>query len=192
MDSFLKYYTSINKKNIVFNFKDPNCTREELNLAYYKIFTGENIQYLDEIGKDWFLTIDKVENYNQIIINELNIHKNNGAGIILVSGSMHSCLDPLKDKLGASYVICSNQKVVSNTLTGELVMPQTVGSGKAWAIKSLCNIQNIINLDNSYAYGDHISDLDMLSLVGNPVVVGSDEKLLYIAKQRKWRIIDEL
>lgn len=192
MDSFLKYYADISKKKIDFNFKNSNYTREELNSAYYSLFTGENIQYLKEIGKAWFSTIDISDNYNKIIINELNNHKNNGADIVLVSGSMYPCLNPLKNKLGVSYVLCSNLEVKNNIITGMLIPPQTIGVGKAVAIKQLCKKQNIMNLNNSYAYGDHISDLEMLSLVGNPVVVGNDKKLLDVAKQRKWRVINGL
>jgi phosphoserine phosphatase len=38
----------------------------------------------------------------------------------------------------------------------------------------------------SYAYGDHISDLPLLSLVGHPVVVGAEGALGGYARRHGW------
>ena len=47
-----------------------------------------------------------------------------------------------------------------------------------------------VNLAESCAYADSISDLGLLELVGIPVAVCPDNGLGEIAKQRGWRIID--
>ncbi|MFJ5769666.1 HAD family hydrolase [Psychrobacillus sp. NPDC093180] len=46
-----------------------------------------------------------------------------------------------------------------------------------------------IDWENSYAYGDSFSDLPVLELVGNPIAVKPEEKLLNVAKERGWEII---
>jgi hypothetical protein len=46
-----------------------------------------------------------------------------------------------------------------------------------------------IDLAASYAYSDSESDLPMLRLVGNPVVVNPDAELLRTARAEGWRII---
>ncbi len=43
-----------------------------------------------------------------------------------------------------------------------------------------------IDLANSYAYSDSITDLPMLELVGNPVAVNPDRELTRIAREREW------
>jgi len=43
-----------------------------------------------------------------------------------------------------------------------------------------------VDLRSSHAYGDHASDLPVLSLVGRPVVVGDDPVLAGHAALRGW------
>lgn len=47
-----------------------------------------------------------------------------------------------------------------------------------------------VNVDwkNSMAFSDSYSDIKMLELVGNPVVVEPDEKLLKVATEKNWQI----
>jgi hypothetical protein len=45
-----------------------------------------------------------------------------------------------------------------------------------------------IDLANSYAYSDSITDLPMLELVGNPVAVNPDRDLARVAREREWEV----
>jgi phosphoserine phosphatase len=46
-----------------------------------------------------------------------------------------------------------------------------------------------VNLKESFAYSDSLRDLPMLKLVGNPIVVDPNEKLLEIAKKNNWEVL---
>ena len=46
-----------------------------------------------------------------------------------------------------------------------------------------------IDWENSSAYGDSISDITVLELVGNPVAVRPESRLQVIAEDRKWEIL---
>ena len=46
-----------------------------------------------------------------------------------------------------------------------------------------------LDLDKSYAYGNHHSDLPLLETVGNPHAVEPDRILEKIAHQRSWPVI---
>jgi phosphoserine phosphatase len=46
-----------------------------------------------------------------------------------------------------------------------------------------------IDWKNSSAYGDSISDITVLELVGNPVAVRPESRLQAIAEERKWEIL---
>src|SRR5690625_275739 len=46
-----------------------------------------------------------------------------------------------------------------------------------------------IDWENSFAYADSYSDLPVINLVGNPVAVQPEKRLLSIAKERNWEII---
>jgi len=48
-----------------------------------------------------------------------------------------------------------------------------------------------VDLSQSFAYGDSISDVPLLELVGNPVAVYPDSQLWDHASQRGWRILGE-
>jgi phosphoserine phosphatase len=45
-----------------------------------------------------------------------------------------------------------------------------------------------IDLQRSFGYSDHHSDLPLLQSVGNPVVVNGTPKLKRFAAQLKWRM----
>ena len=45
-----------------------------------------------------------------------------------------------------------------------------------------------INLPQSYAYSDSITDLPMLEAVGHPVAVNPDRELAKQAREREWEV----
>ena len=49
--------------------------------------------------------------------------------------------------------------------------------------------KNNLDLYNSYAYTDHISDLDLLLMVFNPCAVNPDNLLFEEAKKRNWPVL---
>jgi phosphoserine phosphatase len=46
-----------------------------------------------------------------------------------------------------------------------------------------------VDWQNSFAYGDSYTDLNVLELVGNPVAVNPEPRLLEVANHKKWEII---
>lgn len=64
-----------------------------------------------------------------------------------------------------------------------------IGEGKVAAVRSYAD-KNNIDISLSVACGDHISDLAMLELVGEPYVVAGDPELETVAKERGWPIIE--
>jgi HAD superfamily phosphoserine phosphatase-like hydrolase len=104
---------------------------------------------------------------------------------ILVSGSFGACLDPIARYLRADGLICSRPSVRDGCYTGTIDTPM-VGSAKAAAVLAEAAARRI-DLAASSAYGDDASDLPVLALVGNPVVVGDDPVLAVHALQNGWR-----
>lgn len=49
-----------------------------------------------------------------------------------------------------------------------------------------------LNPRDCVSYGDHQSDIPLLSSTGNAVVVGDDLEMLAIAFNRGWRVIRDL
>lgn len=164
------------------------CTRETLNRLYYLNYTGINQLRLEDIGNSWFErnVLKNPHAFNHTVLERLEQHKKENYKTILVSGGFFASLFPLSKYLNDIDLLCVSTSVENGVLTGEIEGIQTIGIGKVAAVINHFKGYEI-DWNNSYAYGDHISDLPMLSLVGNPVIIGSSPELLEIAKDRKWK-----
>jgi phosphoserine phosphatase len=83
------------------------------------------------------------------------------------------CTEPVTDAAGI--------------LTGDVIRPM-IGTAKADAVRDTMMQLGLTPAD-CYAYADHSSDLDMLTQVGHPRVVGADPVLNRHAKQHGWPIL---
>jgi phosphoserine phosphatase len=93
----------------------------------------------------------------------------------------------LADYLGIDGCIASRSCVdVDGRFTGELEF-YAYGPHKAAAIREAAE-RDGIDLANSYAYSDSITDAPMLETVGHPVAVNPDRELARLACQREWEI----
>jgi phosphoserine phosphatase len=72
--------------------------------------------------------------------------------------------------------------------TGRLDGPFVYGPGKVTAMEAFAGAHDI-DLAQSYAYSDSLSDLPMLRAVGNPVAVNPDPPLAAIAKEEDWQVL---
>jgi len=169
-----------------------NFDRDKLNRLYYENYCGIEMSFLRERGKQWFqeIVLQDKNAFNSAAINRLKQHQAEGDQIVLVSGSFFACLEPIAKHLDAQHILCTNVVVEKGCLTGEVKLPQTIGEGKTEAMRSFLGNDAEKVLATSFAYGDHISDLPMLQIVGNPGVIPSDHQLMEYAKKRSWEIIN--
>lgn len=164
--------------------------REFINSEYYKLYRDKEEKIINYHGEKWFSKNVKNKSFfNEKIIGEMRHHKENGANIVFISGSFDACLIPIARYLGADIILATKLEVVSGKYTGKILPPQTIGEGKAEAMQLFLRDINYQNYDKCFAYADHISDLPMLKLVGNPVVVAKCEGLQAYAKNVGWKII---
>ena len=86
--------------------------------------------------------------------------------------------------------MCTDLEVTAEgQLTGKPLGPVCVGQNKKRLTLELA--QKIrLELENSYAYGNHPSDLPLLKSVGHPHVVAPHNALEKIARQRSWPILN--
>jgi HAD superfamily hydrolase (TIGR01490 family) len=115
----------------------------------------------------------------------LGFHQRRGDRIFLVSASPHELVDGLGALLGADGVVATDAEIVDGRYTGR-IKRLAHGTAKADAVRELATRFGI-DLAASSAYGDSLSDLPMLELVGHPVAVNADRRLAVIAAARGWR-----
>ncbi|MFC4032357.1 HAD-IB family hydrolase [Streptomyces polygonati] len=160
--------------------------RAELLAEYYRVFEGEEEAAVAASGRRWFAAeLAAGGLFHPRAVECFRSHAAAGHRTVLVSGAFPPCLDPLAAHLGADAVLCSRPLVEDGRYTGTIGAPM-IGAVKAAALRAEAAAHGI-DLAVSAAYGDHVSDLPMLELVGDPAVVGDDPVLAAHAARRGWR-----
>ena len=116
----------------------------------------------------------------------LHDHRAAGRLVCIVSSSPEEIVEPLARMLRVDRYIATRPTVVDGKYTGELDF-YAYGPHKAEAIEELAREQGL-SLEGSFAYSDSATDLPMLEVVGNPVVVNPDKGLRRIATEKGWSI----
>jgi HAD superfamily hydrolase (TIGR01490 family) len=117
----------------------------------------------------------------------LKEHQAAGHAIVLLTGSLVFLLRPLQELAGAEWLIATELVENSGHFTGEIRGLHPRGKNKAILVQELAR-RHSLDLSRSYAYGDHLSDLPLLELVGHPVAVNPRRRLRRLARQRRWPI----
>ncbi|MFZ4515602.1 MAG: HAD family hydrolase [Acidimicrobiia bacterium] len=120
----------------------------------------------------------------QALIDE---HRAAGRRVVIVSSSPMEVVEPLARHLRAHEAIGTRARIDGDgKYSGELEF-YAFGQYKAEAILALAEREDI-DLTKSFAYSDSITDLPMLSMVGNPMVINPDRELERVARERDWPI----
>ena len=120
-------------------------------------------------------------------IREIKMHKENGAGTVILSSTPASIGREMAKALDMDDIICSELEVNNEFLTGRSIGPLCFGEEKAVRMKKYCELKNCTAKD-SWFYGDSIADFPALSITGNPVCVNPDSKLRKKAIAKGWKI----
>ena len=115
--------------------------------------------------------------------------KKAGHRVVLISGSPDFLLHRLQKLCGADDVIGNRLEFKDGRATGRIRRPLVAGPEKARLMK-LHAKEHGIDLDQSAAYSDSLSDVPMLTVVGRPCAVNPDMRLRAMAKTHRWPILD--
>jgi HAD superfamily hydrolase (TIGR01490 family) len=121
------------------------------------------------------------------MLEEVYAHQDAGRPTFIVSAASNDVVGLLAHVLGMEGGIgtCYETDGEGN-FTGRLDGPFVYGEGKVKAMEEFA-ASHRIDLADSYAYSDSLSDLPMLRAVGNPVVVNPDPPLAAIARDEGWQ-----
>ncbi len=118
---------------------------------------------------------------------EIKFHKEKNAKVVILSSSLVPICRGIAAYLEIDDIICSDLEVINGICTGRTAGPVCFGKEKVVRLKEYCE-KNNNTLEKAWYYGDSISDLPALSIVGFPVCINPDKKLKKVAKARNWRI----
>lgn len=154
-------------------------------LTFYK---NRDIRPLEDGAEEFYHTYLK-PHLAPRIIERVREHQKAGHTLVLVSASLRYMLVPVIKDLGFQNLLCTDLEIAGDgRLTGKTEGPICIDQHKRVAVKKLAQEKDIY-LDQSYAYGNHHSDIPMLEAVGNPAVVEPTVPLKKKAIENGWPIL---
>jgi HAD superfamily hydrolase (TIGR01490 family) len=121
------------------------------------------------------------------MLDEVYAHQDAGRATFIVSAAGNGVVEPLAAVLGMDGGIGTSYEIgEEGTFTGRFGGPFVYGPGKVEAMETFA-AEHGIDLAESFAYSDSVSDLPMLRAVGHPVVVNPDPPLAELAREEGWQ-----
>ncbi len=93
--------------------------------------------------------------------------------VVILSSALDLICNEMSLRLGMDDIICSTLESEDGYLTGKPCGRFCYGEEKLIRLMAYCR-NNTMNPSDSWYYSDSISDLPVLSSVGNPVCVNPD------------------
>jgi HAD superfamily hydrolase (TIGR01490 family) len=163
-------------------------SRKVFNDLFFKRYKGETEDRLRFFADELFENVLKPAVFPGAF--EL-IEKSRSLGLrqVCVTGALDFSVEPLMKYLGIETYVSNRLEFVNGIATGRLLPPVLAAATKASWIRNYAE-QEGINLSESYAYTDSMSDLPMLSIVGHPAAVNPDMRLKQTALHHDWPILN--
>ncbi len=118
-------------------------------------------------------------------IERINWHKDKGHMLVMASASIELYLESAAKNLGFDELIGTRVDPISLRVTGA----NCFGKEKVRRLAEKPWFEDV-DWANSWAYSDHIADLPILTLCGNPVATTPRKSLRRLAQQQGWPIMD--
>jgi HAD superfamily hydrolase (TIGR01490 family) len=163
-------------------------SRNVFNEVFFRSYEGYSQDRLRHFSDELFEEVLKPAVYDgtQELI---NAGKKIGQRQVVLTGALDFTIERLMDFLGIDDYKANRLEFVNGYATGRVLPPVMASATKAKWIREYAEREGV-NLSESYAYSDSISDLPMLSIVGHPVAVNPDFRLKQTALQHDWAVLD--
>ena len=163
-------------------------SRMVFNDIFFRRYKGQSEDRLRFFAKDLFEDVLKPAVFPGA---KTLIRKSRSLGLkqVVVTGALDFSVEPLMENLGVDDFVANRLEFVNGVATGRLLPPVLASATKASWIRTYAEKHNI-NLSDSYAYSDSMSDLPMLSIVGHPAAVNPDMRLKQTAMHHDWPILN--
>jgi HAD superfamily hydrolase (TIGR01490 family) len=116
-------------------------------------------------------------------------HKSSGHTLVLISAGIRYLLTPVVQDLGFHHLLCTDLEIdADGILTGRTSGPTCTENRKRELARRLAD-ETGMDLSASFAYGNHQTDIPLLSLVGHAFAVEPTEQLRKVALEKSWPIL---
>lgn len=187
-DRYRNFYLSIILP--YFSYKLKLYPEEKMKLQlmqkYIHSFEQEKVDDVNYFFKK--IAANLREHFHPLVIEKMENHAKNKDYIMVVSGAFTPILTYALQDLPIDAIIGTEIPSVGEHIDSTKEITHIQAEKKTECILNHLK-DDVIDWKNSYAYGDTISDLPMLEMVGNPVAVCPDLKLQTIANEQKWMVL---
>lgn len=119
------------------------------------------------------------------MLRQIDRHRQAGDKIVIVSATIDFIAMQVSAFLKVDACYATVLETRQGLFSGEVLGPIPFGQAKAKIVQDYA-YRNGIELARCHAYGDHWEDRHMLKVVGNPVAINPDGKLMRYAKENNW------
>jgi HAD superfamily hydrolase (TIGR01490 family) len=134
-----------------------------------------DVTTMDNIVKN-YVDNELIPKENKLIIEKLLWHKSQGHTLAIISGGFSEYIKYYALKYDIEYVIATDLEIVNDKFTGKIDGIDCMGINKIEKLRHVINIGEY-DLENSYAYSDHITDIPLLSFVGNGIGIDFGQEI---------------
>ncbi len=185
----LFFYLRINLWFFIYKIgllKNPKEVENIMNYSF-SFLKGKKAAEIDFLIDDFFDKALKKFIFSEMtgIINE---HISKGRELLIVSNAAEIIVKKLAEFLKIGNYMSTKLEMVGGEFTGRILGEIVYGKNKSGLVKNFMQ-KNNLDFENSWAYTDHISDLDLLLSTSKPYVVNPDKVLLKQAKKRNWPVL---
>lgn len=160
--------------------KDP---RKPMEYAY-SFLRGRSVSEIADIAHDFFESTLQGLLY-ATAVDVIRKHQSDGREVMLISNTTDIIIKEIAQHLGVSSFACTTLEIEGGHYTGKVIQIM-YGSQKVEAVRRLLNERHS---KNTWAYSDHVSDLELLSLAEHPVAVNPTPALSRAARKRGWTVV---
>jgi alcohol-forming fatty acyl-CoA reductase len=160
-------------------------SRRASNRAIYSNYRGIPADQTRKLAPDYYYDHIRPRIFEQAY-EHLELFRSLNARVVLVTGGLDLFMKPMARALAADCIAPSLEER-DGAFTGRLSTEPLSGERKAEAVRRHA-AEHGIDLKKSYALGDAIADMEMLEVVGHPIAINPDKRLLKTAIKRGWRV----
>jgi alcohol-forming fatty acyl-CoA reductase len=161
-------------------------SRADFTRSFYQLYKGLPVGELREQARA-SLSDFILPRLRHDAVRRIRAHRERGDRVVLVTAALDFLVEPLRHL--ADDLVAARLTERRGAFTGELTEPPLTGDGRASTAARLA-AEAGFELSDCHAYGDSISDLPMLEVVGHPVAVNPDFRLAREAHRRHWTVLE--
>jgi fatty acyl-CoA reductase len=174
---------SLGARTTAFRAKD-RVSRAAFNREFYQRYAGLPAQELRDQAADALSDLI-LPRMHHAAVRRIRQHRARGDRVVLLTGALDFLVEPLRHL--ADDLVAAKLVEHAGAFTGDLVEPPLTADGRASLAAALA-ADHGVPLAECHAYGDAISDLPMLEVVGHPHAVNPDFRLAREARRRHWPV----